>query len=424
MKPSIFNSLINLTENSELIYNSFSDSFFVVRKTMINLFTDPQKIKDIYPKLYKEFVKTGIYVNKDIDEMYRLRDLYKTIATNKKSFFLMINPTLGCNFRCWYCYESHLDKSEMSPKTLIVVKRFISKVLDSSIESFTLSFFGGEPFLKYKTIVLPLVSFTAKECQKKNKMFSVSFTSNGSLITSQKVHELIQYAPLSLQITLDGNRNIHNSVRYFKNKNGSYDIIIKNLLILISQGCNVRLRINYTKETLETIKDIIIDLNLIPYNLRKFLIVDFHRVWQDKDSMDILPNLRAIARIFRLNGFEVIYNSLNEIRNCCYADKINTAIINYNGDVFKCSAQDFTSNNKNGVLNENGSIIWKNSPYSRLLLKLKNKSCQNCRIAPLCGGGCTNFILSHSNINYCLYNRDDSMMDKLILDRFETFINK
>lgn len=84
MKPSIFNSLINLTENSELIYNSFSDSFFVVRKTMINLFTDPQKIKDIYPKLYKEFVKTGIYVNKDIDEMYRLRDLYKTIATNKK----------------------------------------------------------------------------------------------------------------------------------------------------------------------------------------------------------------------------------------------------------------------------------------------------------------------------------------------------
>ena len=74
-------------------------------------------------------------------------------------------------------------------------------------------------------------------------------------------------------------------------------------------------------------------------------------------------------------------------------------------------------------LNEEGQIIWNQPPQHRLSLKLDNKPCQKCRIAPLCGGGCTSFIINRKKEGeeYCLYNYDNDIIDKLILDRFETY---
>lgn len=423
MKQSIFNSVIELTESSVLIYNSYSDSFFVVKKELKTIFFDVQRVKNSFPKLYRYFVRAGVYVSNNTDELYNLKERYKRIAYNESNFFLMINPTLDCNFNCWYCYENHMEKSEMDKTNLAKVEKLINNILDTNISSFTLSFFGGEPFLKYQQVVLPLIKYASEQCSLKNIYFNISFTSNGSLITKKRILEMRNMGPLAVQITLDGDKETHNKTRFFSNKKGSYDIITRNIHNLISNGCHVRLRINYTQSTVNTIKDIISDFSSVTDDMKENILIDFHRVWQDKNSMDIIPEIRELANDFRNNGFKVLYNSLNEITNCCYADKKNTAIINFNGDVYKCSAKDFIKVNRDGFLNEEGQIIWNESPQYRLSLKLDNKPCQRCRIAPLCGGGCTSFIINRKKEgqDYCLYNYDNDIIDKLILDRFETY---
>ena len=423
MKQSIFNSIIDLTESSTLIYNSYSDSFFIVKKEFKKLISDIQTVKHRFPHLYRRFVRTEIYVGNNVDELHNLKERYKKIANNDSNFFLMINPTLDCNFKCWYCYENHIKKSEMDKINLAKVKDLINNILETKINTFTLSFFGGEPFLKYNQIVLPLIKYTSEQCKFRNISFNISFTSNGSLITPKRITEIKNIGPLAVQITLDGNKETHNKTRFFQNGRGSYDIITKNIHNLISNGCHVRLRINYTQNTINTIKDIISNFNSATDEMKEKILVDFHRAWQDKDSMDIIPEIRKVANEFRNNGFKVLYNSLNEITNCCYADKINTAIINFNGDVYKCSAKDFTKENRDVFLNEEGQIIWNQPPQYRLSLKLDNRPCQKCRIAPLCGGGCTSFIINRKKDNqeYCLYNYDNDIIDKLILDRFETY---
>ncbi len=45
-------------------------------------------------------------------------------------------------------------------------------------------------------------------------------------------------------------------------------------------------------------------------------------------------------------------------------------MINYNGDVFKCNARDFTSKTRNGVLAD-GAIEWNDTFEQRMNIKLK-----------------------------------------------------
>ena len=52
------------------------------------------------------------------------------------------------------------------------------------------------------------------------------------------------------------------------------------------------------------------------------------------------------------NNFVVIYSP-------CYADRANSVIVNYNGDVYKCTACDFAKTKREGKLNEDGTIYTK-----------------------------------------------------------------
>lgn len=53
---------------------------------------------------------------------------------------------------------------------------------------------------------------------------------------------------------------------------------------------------------------------------------------------------------------------VNEVRavspSRCYGDHANHFIVNYNGDLYKCSARDFTKENREGVLTSDGDLEW------------------------------------------------------------------
>lgn len=108
----------------------------------------------------------------------------------------------------------------------------------------------------------------------------------------------------------------------------------------------------------------------------------------------------------------------------CYAESKYQALINYNGDVYKCSARDFSQANKDGVLHENGVIEWDiNKKIKREETLLNRKICQDCRISPLCGGGCSQLRIESNGTN-CTYNYTEEDKDDLILSRFENLYIK
>lgn len=425
MKYSIYNSLIDVSERTVLLYNSFSDSFFILNRSIKRSLKEPLLIKEKDLQLYRQLVSKGIYVPERINEFERLKKYTKETLLDETTYFLIVNPTMNCNLQCWYCYEKH-STSYMSDDIYNRVTLLIKKILNEKVSIFTLGFFGGEPLMEYKSIIIPLIDFAKNKCNERNIKLQLTFTSNGTLLTKQMIEELCKYANPSFQITLDGDESAHNKVRYFKNQRGTYHIILQNVKLLLSNKCHVMLRFNYTKETIETIWNAINEIKKICSPDKEYLTIDFHRVWQDKDNNRMLNSVKLLADNLADNGFTVKCSDLNEIKDACYGDRKNTAIINYNGDVFKCTARDFTTENRDGYLDKAGHIVWIKSQEYRLSLKLKNSLCQSCRIAPLCGGGCSRYILEREKFKqpYCLFNQNEDEIDDFVINHIQHIIRE
>ena len=155
MKLSVFNSILIINGKHTLLYNSFSGKFVVVRNQLLNfsdLLTD--RFSCNFPYLHKQLLDAGIIINTDIDEVALLKERINDADNNKNEYILHINPTLDCNFRCWYCYENHIPNSKMSPEVLNSTLAYIHSILKRpSIKSFELGFLEGNLF---SILIIPL----------------------------------------------------------------------------------------------------------------------------------------------------------------------------------------------------------------------------------------------------------------------------
>ena len=280
----------------------------------------------------------------------------------------------------------------------------------SQLQSFPIAFFGGEPLLYFKDIVLPIIRFHDALCKQYHIPYtSIGFTSNGGLLNPEMIAVLAQYENVQFQITLDGGKEAHNKIRYSYKGQDSYTLILHNVISLLKNGIDVRLRINYTAESLDSLTDIADDLSMLSENDKSRLEVDFHQVWQERSPSKDLDGIRNVVDYFYKKKLYVIFNDVNMVRNPCYGDRRNTAVINYNGDIYKCTAKDFNVINRDGYLNENGDIVWLKSQDYRANIRFKDGFCNTCRIAPLCGGGCSRYMLEQDqNANKsCIYKSEE-----------------
>ncbi|MEL6135330.1 MAG: radical SAM protein [Bacteroidota bacterium] len=311
----------------------------------------------------------------------------------------------------------------MNEETRNRLEKHISKVLQEkdTLKEFHVSWFGGEPMLYFEHVVKPVIAHALREATERGVEFSTGFTTNGYLIKEHMIPFLQTHHVNHFQITLDGHREKHNEIRFTANEKGTYDQIVDAIKLLVTHDLYVMVRINYTDETLDTIEAVIDDFADVPVEARGNMKFSFHNVWQDTN-----PNTDKLERIitnFRTSGFytESLYSITDTVTSSCYADKKNHATVNYNGEVFKCTARDFNSENKEGMLTADGDIVWGEKFHQRMDIKFKNKPCLECRILPLCNGGCSQQALEHlaKGQEYCIWENSGVAKDQLIISRFK-----
>ena len=423
MISSIYNNFIPY-QNKIIGYNALQNNFIILENELYDLYIAAvneqaiDKFKKIHNDFYEFMIEKGFFVSEEKKEFEEVLALQKKIDHRKDFFDLFINPTMNCNFKCWYCYETHIKNSKMSSHRIKNIEKLLQNIILSNKELKTIyiSWFGGEPLLQYQDVIKPILKKAKTICDDAKIIFKSGFTTNGLLINQEMIDYFKLYNVDQLQITLDGKKELHNRIRYISKNKGSYDKIVENIILLVKNHLEVIVRINCTDETLKDLDTIMYDFSSINKEYKKYIKFTFHRVWQVENSLD--EDISYFIKKYKNKDFSVDGVTLDSFRDSCYADKINQAFINYNGEVFKCSARDFTDDNKEGLLDDKGTILWNHRHEERMNIKYTNKPCQTCRILPLCGGGCTQVALESKGKDYCINDFDENKKNKKVLDVF------
>ena len=434
MKYSQFNSIIPYADKF-VLYNSFENKVIFLESKLKDILMKEKdgcidNLQTIHPSFFEYLVENQFIVSTKIDELENVKKIVYETINNEETYELTINPTLNCIFKCWYCYQEHIQ-SKMNKDTIGRVKQFISRISQKEkLKLLQVCFFGGEPLIYFKQVIVPIMETLIIETQKYKKELGIGFTTNGYLIDDKFINYLKEkkIKPL-FQITLDGYKDAHDKVRYINKEKSTYYHIINNIKKLVENEMFVYVRINYTAENVRDTYKIAADLSIIDKEFGKeYMIVDFHRVWQDNQKDDTNFIVDRNIEIFKENGVNAKLTdySPNNMRYSCYADKRNSAQINFNGDVFKCTARDLKTESRDGFIDENGNIVWENNSLEkRMNAKFHNKPCLSCRLLGICNGGCSQHALDNLNKqDYCIYFLDEKEKDKVVKKKVDLILQE
>ena len=436
MKESNYN-YYSIIDEKYICLNGITGAVFSLDQKSFNFMKELMSneiLQQENPILTDKLIKTHFLINNMDEEKAILLEKHKQI-NNNQTWHLLINPTQDCNFRCWYCYEKH-PKGRMDDNTIEKIKKLIDNILSNNeLKHFSLSWFGGEPLMYFNEVIYPISIYLKKRVNELGITFSNSITTNGFLLTPDIINQCLEIHLNHYQITLDGNRETHNKIR---NQNGepSFDRILQNTILLAQANRNIdiRLRVNYNTQSIQA--DFGTILKCIPKELRSQFSIQFQRIWQtykkegnDEFVKNILENHYASLKKM---GYKVILSAIYNIfkGTLCYADKNNYANINYDGKIYRCTAQDYTPNTELGYLDDNGNIIWNNKakginekPF------FDNDICLSCDLLPICGGPCfykwwSNF--KNKKVKQCPFKNKKSDVDlsTFIKEYYEGFLKR
>ena len=118
--------------------------------------------------------------------------------------------------------------------TFDVAKKYIDVIFNTYSTThycITLDFIGGEPLLQPK-LISDIVDYWDYKCIMENlewgKLSRFSLCTNGTEYKNEECQKLISKLGyrLSFTVSIDGNKELHDSARIFPNGRGSYDLAV------------------------------------------------------------------------------------------------------------------------------------------------------------------------------------------------------
>lgn len=401
-------------------YNALSGSYFrlseEVSRKLSGLLGTPDEIKEVSETLFDKLANGGFLVSDDADELQIIRQKHHD-AVHSKNYFLIVLPTLNCNFKCWYCIQDHVP-SKMSQKTFDAIKRHIEYMIaERKIESLHLDWFGGEPFMYFDQVIKPLSEFAIAKCNEYSIPFINGSTTNGYFIDERIADTLTDLRFTQFQITLDGDKEYHNKVKYMNGCDSAFDHVLTNIdrFLTKNPGIQMFLRINYTHDTLSS--NIVDDVNKhIRVENRNRVVITPKKVWQENVDKNFTDVIVDILDKFSESGYRVSRRDICRTFTPCYVNMEYYNAINFNGHVVKCTAcDDLYLKQPKGILLDNGHIRW-NDDYDKKCIEptFENDKCLSCKQLPTCMGLCPRDHIA--GMTHCKNDAMDETFEKSLLN--------
>lgn len=214
------------------------------------------------------------------DILNKLPTLSCDIDSYRPTFFRSICLTLNnsCNLACKYCYahQGLYDKplAQLSyDKAIEGIDLIANSAISHHSKNITVAFFGGEPLLSFD-LIKKLVDYTENKYPNLIKKYQI--TTNGTLI-NEEIATFMEKYNFNIMVSIDGNKSIHDTNRYFKNKNGSYDKVIYGLNFIKNKFLlNGRITITEINPNIHEYIDEILNLGIrrITWGRQKIVLIN------------------------------------------------------------------------------------------------------------------------------------------------------
>ena len=226
----------------------------------------------------------------------------------------------NCSLSCSYCYQ--INKSPMK-MTFDIAKKFVDDLLHDKYDyinqhnspAIILEFIGGEPLLEID-LTRQIYEYFLEQCYELNHpwftMHRISICSNGLQYFNPNVQSFFKdYSHnISFNISIDGNKKLHDACRIQPNGEGSYDIDMmalqhytshyvpdKNSKMTLAPG-NIKYLFESVKSFMENGMKII-NLNCV-----------FEPGWTTKHAAIEYEQLKELSNYILENDLEDIYISI------------------------------------------------------------------------------------------------------------------
>jgi len=259
VKASRYNLILDLNDNVSLFFNFFTLSLVALKPPEARLgrkiLADPGKItkEKGAKKLRKIFTDHGFLVAEGADERQFLKLQNAQARAQSDSLSLTIVPTLACNFRCRYCYQSQAPES-MTADVEEAIVRYVEDNLTAK-KSLHVTWFGGEPLLRMD-IIERLSSRLQELCGSHSTQYGASIITNGYLLEDGVPERLARCGVIDAQVTVDGPAEIHDRRRPLTGGEPTFKKILANLSRAVAH-LKIQVRMNVDDENRDRIPDLL-----------------------------------------------------------------------------------------------------------------------------------------------------------------------
>lgn len=342
MKKSYYNFLFPGEDGKTILYNSRTGAMAELDVEHTEQFKNwtEAELEEKASEFANALYENGFMIADNVSELDMIRyDMHKA-KFGGNVFKIVIAPTQNCNFGCKYCYEKEVIQSKyMNEDIQKVLIKYVEENLVPSGE-LHVCWYGGEPLMALD-IIESLSKKFLELCKEKNITYYADMITNGYLLEEEVAERLVRCEISQIQITIDGNEELHNRRRPLTNGEGTYKTIWNNLVMMQKFKNNIKivLRVNVDKENREAIYEIRSKIKEVGMSEYVFLylgkVLDVkgcHNSEQCYSSKEF-SDLEQKFVCDELQTLRYKYPTPKPI--ACGADSIRTMIVDYQGDMYK-----------------------------------------------------------------------------------------
>lgn len=321
-----------------------------------------------------------------------------------------------CNLRCGYCFagtgDFGHDRGMMSKE---VGERAVDFIIENSgpRKHCEIDFFGGEPLMNMD-VVKHVVAYVRKREAETGKIFKLTLTTNGVLLTDDNI-QYLNDNNISLVLSLDGRPEVHDKMRPFANGQGSYAQVAPKITKAIQSrnDQNYYLRGTFTGYNLDFAADVLsmADAGFTQLSVEPVVAKDCDYALTEEHLPQLFAEYEKLAdayveRKLNGNGFDFFHFNVDLNNGPCVAKRLSGCgagheyfAVTPEGDLYPChqfvGREDYLLGTVfDGVNNQELPQQFRQTHV------LNKEECRECWARFYCSGGChANADLFHGRID-------------------------